>query len=63
LTANPARRLSLGEEEIKPLDENVKQLLAKAAEQKEAHLAMHFAQAALNAAHALQILQQMKKNG
>lgn len=43
------------------MDENVKKLLEKAAAQTEAHLAMNFAQAALNAAHALQVLQQIKK--
>ena len=45
------------------MDKNVMKLLEKAAEQKEAHLAMHFAQAALNAAHALQVLKQTEKIG
>lgn len=38
------------------MDENVKILLDKAAQAAEAHNAMHYAQAALNAAHALQVL-------
>lgn len=41
------------------MDANVKKLLDKAAEQSEAHVAMQFAQAALNAAHALQVLKQL----
>jgi hypothetical protein len=44
------------------MNENVKKLLDKASEQKEAHLAMNFAQAALNAAHALQVLKQIEKS-
>lgn len=44
------------------MDENVKKLLEKAAEQKEAHLAMNFAQAALNAAHALQVMKHVEAN-
>lgn len=40
------------------MDEYVKKLLEKATEQKEAHHAMNFAQAALNAAHTLQVLVQ-----
>lgn len=43
------------------MDENVKKLLEKAAQAKESHVAMQFAQAALNAAHALQVLTQVKK--
>jgi hypothetical protein len=38
------------------MDANVKALLDKAAQAKEAHVAMNFAQAALNAAHALEVL-------
>jgi len=38
------------------MDANVKALLDKAAQAPEAHFAMQFAQAALNAAHALQVL-------
>jgi uncharacterized protein (UPF0147 family) len=44
------------------MDENVKTLLDKAAQQKEAQLAMQFAQAALNAAHALQVMSEIAKN-
>jgi hypothetical protein len=40
---------------------HVETLLKKAAEEKEAHHAMNFAQAALNAAHALVVLLQVKK--
>lgn len=43
------------------MDPNVKKLLEKAAAQTEAHLAMNYAQAALNAAHALQVMQQVEK--
>ena len=43
------------------MDENVKKLLEKAAAATEAHHAMNFAQAALNAAHALQVLKQTEK--
>lgn len=43
------------------MNENVNKLLDKAADQKEAHLAMNFAQAALNAAHALQVMNQIKE--
>ncbi len=42
------------------MDTNVKALLDKAATQTEAHLAMNFAQAALNAAHALQVMKQIE---
>lgn len=42
------------------MDKNVEALLKKAAEAKEAHVAMNFAQAALNAAHALQVLKQIE---
>ena len=42
------------------MDACVKKLLEKAAEQAEASSAMHFAQAALNAAHALQVLKQVE---
>jgi hypothetical protein len=44
------------------MDKNVQKLLEKAASQTEAHLAMNFAQAALNAAHALQVMQQVEKS-
>lgn len=43
------------------MDAHVKTLIEKAAEQKEAHVAMQFAQAALNAAHALQVMKQVEK--
>lgn len=43
------------------MDANVHKLLEKAAEQTEAHLAMNFAQAALNAAHAMQVMKQVEK--
>lgn len=43
------------------MDETVKELLKKAAKAPEAHNAMNFAQAALNAAHALQVLSQVEK--
>lgn len=43
------------------MDTNVEALLKKAAEAKEPHFAMNFAQAALNAAHALQVMQQVKQ--
>lgn len=43
-----------------PMDTNVKELLDKAAKATEAHNAMNFAQAALNAAHALQVLKQIE---
>lgn len=43
------------------MDANVQKLLDKAAGQNEAHLAMNFAQAALNAAHALQVMKQVEK--
>jgi hypothetical protein len=43
------------------MDENVKKLLEMAAQATEAHNAMNFAQAALNAAHALQVLKQTEK--
>ena len=39
------------------MDEYVKTLLDKAMQAVEAHNAMHYAQAALNAAHTLQVLQ------
>ncbi len=39
----------------------VEQLLIRATKQTEAHLAMNYAQAALNAAHALQVLKQVEK--
>lgn len=44
------------------MDANVKRLLDKAAEQGEAHMAMQFAQAALNAAHALQVMKHVEKS-
>lgn len=43
------------------MDVNVKALLEKAAQATEAHHAMNFAQAALNAAHALQVLKQVEQ--
>lgn len=42
------------------MNPHVAALLEKASAQKEAHLAMNFAQAALNAAHALQVLKQIE---
>lgn len=39
----------------------VEELVVKAAEAKEAHVAMQFAQAALNAAHAAQVLSIIKR--
>jgi hypothetical protein len=42
------------------MDKNVKALLDKAAEASEPHHAMNFAQAALNAAHALQVVKQVE---
>lgn len=39
----------------------VKKLIEKAAASTEAHVAMNFAQAALNAAHALQVVKQTEK--
>lgn len=42
------------------MDTNVKILLEKAAQATEAHHAMNFAQAALNAAHALEVLKQVE---
>jgi hypothetical protein len=44
------------------MPEHVRQLITKAAEQKDAHVAMQFAQAALNAAHALQVLEMTALN-
>jgi hypothetical protein len=43
------------------MDTNIKALLEKAAQATEAHHAMNFAQAALNAAHALQVLKQIEE--
>lgn len=43
------------------MDTNVKELLDKAAKAAQAHEAMNFAQAALNAAHALQVLKQVEE--
>lgn len=43
------------------MDANVQTLLEKAAKAQEAHYAMQFAQAALNAAHALQVVKQTEK--
>lgn len=40
---------------------HIETLLKKAAEAQEAHVAMNFAQAALNAAHALQVLKQTEE--
>lgn len=42
------------------MDANVKALLEKAAGAKEAHVAMNFAQAALNAAHALHVMKEVE---
>ena len=42
------------------MDANVKTLLEKAAQAVQAHEAMNFAQAALNAAHVLQVLKQVE---
>lgn len=42
------------------MDTNVEALLKKAADAPEAHNAMNFAQAALNAAHTLQVLKQVE---
>jgi hypothetical protein len=42
------------------MDENVKKLLDNAGKANEAHVAMNFAQAALNAAHALQVMKQVE---
>jgi hypothetical protein len=42
------------------MDADVKKLLERAAAATEAHVAMNFAQAALNAAHALQVLKQVE---
>ena len=44
------------------MEDNVKKLIEKAAAQTEAHHAMNFAQAALNAAHALHVLRQVEKD-
>lgn len=43
------------------MDANIKTLLDKAAQAVEPHHAMNFAQAALNAAHALQVIAQIEK--
>lgn len=43
------------------MDANVEALLKKAAESTEAHVAMQFAQAALNAAHTLQVMKQVEE--
>lgn len=43
------------------MDANVEKLLNKAAAAKEPHHAMNFAQAALNAAHALQMMKEVDK--
>lgn len=43
------------------MNENVKKLLEKAAGATEPHHAMNFAQAALNAAHALQVMKQVEE--
>lgn len=42
------------------MDKHVEALLKKASEATEPHHAMNFAQAALNAAHALQVLKQVE---
>lgn len=43
------------------MDSNVEKLILKAAEAMEAHAAMQFAQAALNAAHAMQVMKQVEE--
>lgn len=43
------------------MDANVQRLLDKAAIASESHWAMQYAQAALNAAHALQVMAQVEK--
>jgi hypothetical protein len=43
------------------MDTNVQALLKKAGEAQAAHEAMNFAQAALNAAHALQVMKQVNE--
>lgn len=43
------------------MDENVKKLLEKAASATEAHFAMNFAQAGLNAAHAILVMKQVER--
>jgi len=43
------------------MDANVKALLEKASQAVESHHAMNFAQAALNAAHTLQVLKQTEE--
>lgn len=45
------------------MDANVKALIEKAAQATEPHHAMQFSQAALNAAHALQVLKQTAEYG
>lgn len=42
------------------MDANVKALLEKAAQANESHYAMQFSQAALNAAHTLQVIKQVE---
>jgi len=42
------------------MDVNVAKLLEKASSATQAHEAMNYAQAALNAAHALQVLKQIE---
>ena len=39
----------------------VEKLIEKAAAEKESHQALHFSQAALNVAHALQVVKQTAK--
>lgn len=43
------------------MEENVKKLIEKAAQCNVPHEAMNFAQAALNAAHALEVLSRIQK--
>lgn len=43
------------------MDSTVKTLLEKAAQAKLSHHSMQFAQAALSAAHALQVLKEVEK--
>lgn len=44
-------------------NDEVEQLVKKAAAAKESHDALHFSQAALNAAHARQVVKQTAKTG
>lgn len=46
---------------MKNMDKEVEKLIEKAAAAAQPHEAMNFAQAALNAAHAAQVMGQVKK--